>query len=71
MKWSIEDTLALGGVVVIVLIVVGTLFVAVAQPYFEAKAFNKFTSGPKATYWDAMWTELRVISEATPENSNK
>lgn len=71
MKWRIEDTLSLAGVIVIGLIVFGTLFAAVAQPYFEAKTFNKFTSGPKATYWDAMWTELRVMSEGAPENSNK
>lgn len=37
--------------------------VGVAQPYFEARAFNKFTDGPKATYWDALWTELRVMAE--------
>lgn len=38
-----------------------TLFaLIVLQPYFEAMAFNKFTTGPKATYWDAVWTELRV-----------
>ena len=36
------------------------VIVIMGQPYFEASAFNKFTSGPKATYWDALWTELRV-----------
>ena len=39
------------------------LAVGILQPYFEARAFNKFTDGPKATYWDAMWTELRVMAE--------
>ena len=39
------------------------LIVGISQPYFEAKAFNKFTDGPKATYWDAMWTELRVMAK--------
>ena len=32
------------------------------KPYFEMKAFNKF-SDQKATYWDAMFTELRVIPQ--------
>ncbi len=26
----------------------------------EAAAFNRFTDGPKATTWDAVWLELRV-----------
>ena len=40
---------------------VAAIFAAVfLQPYFEAQAFNKFTTGPKATYWDAMWSSLRV-----------
>jgi hypothetical protein len=30
------------------------------QPYFEAKTFNKF-SDTKATYWDAVFAELRVM----------
>lgn len=32
-------------------------------PYFEARTFNKFTDGPKATYFDALFSELRVMSE--------
>lgn len=30
-----------------------------AQPYFEAKSFNKLTGG-NATYWDALWSNLRI-----------
>ena len=26
----------------------------------EAAAFNRFTTGPKATVWDALFVELRV-----------
>jgi hypothetical protein len=26
----------------------------------EAATFNRFTTGPKATTWDALWVELRV-----------
>ena len=33
-----------------------------SQPYFEARAFNKF-SDIKASYWDAVFTSLRVTSK--------
>jgi hypothetical protein len=45
------------------------LVVAVAAPLAwlqasqEAAAFNRFTTGPKATAWDALWVELRVEAE--------
>jgi hypothetical protein len=29
----------------------------------EAATFNRFTTGPKATTWDALWVELRVEAE--------
>jgi hypothetical protein len=51
-----------------VIVVVTFSFVVVViaafllSPYFEAKAFNKF-SKTKATYWDALWTELRVMPD--------
>ena len=44
-------------------VVVIALSLWALQPLFEAKAYNKFTDGPKATYWDAMWTNLRVTSQ--------
>jgi hypothetical protein len=36
-----------------------------AQPYFEAKAYNKFRKPDQAqaTYWDAFWSDLRITSE--------
>jgi len=37
--------------------------IALTQPYFEAKTYNKFTAGPRATYWDAVWASLRVNSQ--------
>jgi hypothetical protein len=46
-----------------------TLVVAVAAPLAwlqasqEAAAFNRFTTGPKATAWDALWIELRVEAD--------
>ena len=30
------------------------------QPALEARTFNKFNDGPNATYWDAVFAELRV-----------
>lgn len=53
------DFVALFGFVVLCAIIVAILS-PVLQPYFEARAFNKFTTGPKATYWDAVWSDLRV-----------
>lgn len=35
----------------------------VISAYFEAKTFNKFTDGPKATTWDALFIELRVEAQ--------
>lgn len=29
----------------------------------EAAAFNRFTTGSKATTWDAVWVELRVEAQ--------
>jgi hypothetical protein len=46
-----------------------SLFAAVAVPFIwfqahqEAAAFNRFTTGPKATTWDAIWVELRVEAD--------
>ena len=40
-------------------IVIVSLTIFLIQPYFEAQSFNKLTGGD-ATYWDALWSELRV-----------
>ena len=44
-------------------LIVGVVTATVLQPYFEARTFNKFTTGPKATYWDAVWGSLRVTPQ--------
>ena len=44
---------------VILVAVLGIGFVVV-QPYYEAKAFNKFSS-TKATYWYGVFAYLKVI----------
>ncbi len=47
-----------------------SLFAAIAVPFIwfhqasqEAATFNRFTTGPKATTWDALWVELRVDAD--------
>ena len=48
------------------LVVLGTI---IAAPFAflrasqEAAAFNRFTTGPRATTWDAIWVELRVEAD--------
>ncbi len=44
----------------IILAVIMLAVILALTPLFEARAFNKFTDGPRATYWDALWTQLRV-----------
>lgn len=46
----------------IFLLVLGVLVIGLIQPYFEMKAFNKF-SGTKVTYWDALVSDLRIITD--------
>jgi len=59
-KEDIQAILAIGAIFAII---VGCIGLIITQPYFEARAFNKLTNGPKASYWDAMWTKLRVVSQ--------
>jgi len=47
---------ALIGIIVIIL----ALSIAIIQPTFEAKTFNSCT-GSNATYWDAVFTQLRAF----------
>jgi hypothetical protein len=49
------------GVLAIVLAVASPLFWLKASQ--EAAVFNRFTTGPKATAWDALWVEFRVEAE--------
>lgn len=45
-----------------VVIMVVMLSIALIQPVFEARTFNKF-SATKATYLDAMFSNLRVLPD--------
>ena len=51
---------------VFLIFLVGLMY-PIIQPYFEMKAFNKF-SIKKATYWDALFSELRIINNEEGEN---
>ena len=44
---------------IIIACMVLMLSIAIAQPYFEARSFNKF-SKVKATYFDALISDLRI-----------
>lgn len=48
---------------VYLLIMVIALAIAGAQPYFEMRAFNRHTKGEKATYMDAVFSDLRIITD--------
>jgi len=50
---------AIEGVIVAAIIII-IIVITFVQPYFEMQSFNKFTKGPKATYWDAVFSELRI-----------
>jgi gamma-glutamyltranspeptidase/glutathione hydrolase len=50
------------GGALILLLLIGAPFVWL-QASQEAAAFNRFTTGPKATTWDALWVELRVEAD--------
>lgn len=40
----------------------GFIAVVALEPYFESRAYNRLT-GAHATYWDALWLDLRVQKE--------
>lgn len=58
-----HDWVAFAGFVVLIVCVASYCFVI--QPIGEARAFNKFKgeSQAEATYWDALFANLRIMSE--------
>jgi hypothetical protein len=48
---------ALLGILIVSCLAAGAVWIAAT---LEANAFNRFTTGPKATTWDALFVELRV-----------
>jgi hypothetical protein len=50
--------------ILLVLFVVAVASFAFWLPhYMEMRTFNKMTSGEKATFWDAVFSDLRVIAK--------
>jgi hypothetical protein len=54
-----RETLVLNfiGIVLLGTLLVGGVWIAASH---EAAAFNRLTTGPKVTTWDAVWLDLRV-----------
>ena len=53
----------LGLIVLMVAVITLPFWAAWISASNEAAAFNRFTTGPKATAWDALWIELRVQAD--------
>ena len=49
----------------VALLVLGILFLAALAPAKEAATYNKFKdpAAPAATYWDAVWADLRITTK--------
>jgi len=43
-----------------IVIIIAILYLFI-QPYFEMQSFNRHAKGAKATYCDALFSELRII----------
>ena len=56
--WEENPLLVIAGGITILAVLISIL-VMIAQPGFEAATFNKLTGG-HASYWDAIWVQLRV-----------
>ncbi len=59
---ELAPVIAAYGGALILLLLIGAPFVWF-QASQEAAAFNRFTTGPEATTWDAIWVELRVEAD--------
>ena len=49
-------------VVAIAIVLLVAIGILVVRAHFEAATFNKF-SLTKATFWDALWADLRVLPD--------
>ena len=50
--------------VLVAAILLASALYAILGPAFEARTYNKFKApdAPAATYWDAVWADLRVTT---------
>jgi hypothetical protein len=59
--WSDSSAAQAAGTIVAIIIIAGLIFSAALIPaYFEASAFNRLTTGPKVSVFDAVFLDLRV-----------
>ncbi len=61
--YAVEASLYAVAVVLFIVICVGGLMFS---SYMEARAYNNVT-GKNVSMWDAMWIDLRVVSEGKEE----
>jgi hypothetical protein len=59
---ELAPAIAVYGGALILLLLIGAPIVWLKSSQ-EAAAFNRFTTGRKATTWDALWVELRVEAD--------
>lgn len=58
-----------GGTIIVFYVLVAVLILSIGASvtlfgsYMEMRTFNKFSTTTKATLWDAMFADLRVIAQ--------
>jgi hypothetical protein len=60
--WSDTSAAQAAGSIVVIIIGIGLIFsiFAVVPAYFEASAFNRLTTGPKVSVFDAVFLDLHI-----------
>jgi len=59
--WSDTSAAQAAGAIFVILTVIGLVFsVSLIPAYFEASAFNRLTTGPKVSVFDAVFLDLRI-----------
>jgi hypothetical protein len=64
-----ERSQILAGVGALLIIFSIIFSVHLVKAFNEASAFNRFTTGQKATVWDALFLELRVEAQCDHQKS--
>jgi uncharacterized membrane protein len=59
--WSDSSAAQAVGTIFVILASIGLVFlVSLVPAYFEASAFNRLTTGPKVSVFDAVFLDLRI-----------
>lgn len=67
--FSMDKTEFFAVLIVLVLVFSGAFGILVFRATNEAAAFNRFTTGQKATVWDALFVELRVEAQCNQQKA--